>query len=119
MAGAKDKREITDLLSDVIKQITSKVEIDEAILFGSYAKGTANEDSDIDLVITSAELTGKSILSNTRNIKQKTKLLVPGLQLFAFNNETFNNETFVDPGFIQEIKRTGKKIYSKAAGFLL
>lgn len=42
---------------DDIKKILSKslinTKVDKAILFGSYAKGEANENSDIDLLIDS------------------------------------------------------------------
>ena len=42
---------------DDIKRILSKslinTKVDKAILFGSYAKGEANENSDIDLLIDS------------------------------------------------------------------
>ncbi len=105
-----------ELINKVIKSITDNFMVDEIILFGSYAKGEATEDSDVDIAVISPELDpNSSIFSNVRTVKRKSELLEPYLQLFAFNSKALYNETFVDTGFIQEIKNTGKKIYQKAA----
>lgn len=112
MDRKKNRRELELLLSDVIEKITHDFVVDEALLYGSYAKGTATDDSDIDLAIICPELTKKTIYANNRSVKTKIQLFVPGLQLTCFPSHVFYNETFVDPGFIQEIKRTGKRIYT-------
>jgi hypothetical protein len=66
--------------------------------------------------VVSPELNKKSIYGNSREITKKTKLYEADLQLTAFPSDVFYNETFIDPGFIQEIKRTGKRIYTKEGG---
>ncbi|MBQ8985150.1 nucleotidyltransferase domain-containing protein [Candidatus Saccharibacteria bacterium] len=43
-------------IKDVVSKIGKKYGIKSAYLFGSYAKGTANENSDVDLVIDKGEL---------------------------------------------------------------
>ncbi len=116
MDRKKNRRELEQFLSSIILKITNDFVVDEALLYGSYAKGIANNDSDIDLAVVSPDLVKKSIYANNRSIKTKIKLYEPGLQLTSFCSSTFYNETFVDPGFIQEIKRTGKCIYTKEAG---
>jgi uncharacterized protein len=116
MDRKKNRRELELFLSDVISKITHDFVIDEALLYGSYAKGTANGDSDIDLAIISPQLVKKSIYANNRFIKTRIQLYEPGLQLTSFPSDTFYNETFVDPGFVQEIKRTGKSIYTRSKG---
>lgn len=50
---------------------------------------------------------------NVQRIKNKTGILEPGLQLFGFETKVFYEEKFFDPGFIREIKRTGKTLYKK------
>jgi hypothetical protein len=67
-------------------------------------------------VIISPEFTEKSIYANNRIIKNKLKLFIPGLQLSSFSTNSFYNEDFVDTNFIQEIKKTGKVLYSKVRG---
>jgi predicted nucleotidyltransferase len=46
-----DKREALKIASAYIESISSKYSIEQAILFGSYAKGTNHDDSDIDIII--------------------------------------------------------------------
>lgn len=100
------------LINRVIDSITSHFKVDEIILFGSYAKGRATEDSDIDIAVISSELDpNSSIFKNVRTVKEKCKLIEANLQLFAFNSKVFYEEAFVDPTFIREIKNTGRSIY--------
>lgn len=46
-----DKRQAIDVARKYIDFIKSKYDIQDVILFGSYAKGTHHEDSDIDIAI--------------------------------------------------------------------
>lgn len=46
-----DKREAVTIAKEYLNFIKSKFEINEAYLFGSYAKGTQRDDSDIDIAI--------------------------------------------------------------------
>ena len=113
MAGKKNKRELDLFLDTIVSKITSEFKVDEIILFGSYAKGTENEHSDIDIAVISPELKAKKPnFINVKEIKLRTNLREPGLQLFGFESKVFYDEDFVDPGFIKEIKNTGRKIYS-------
>jgi len=41
-------------IKNFINPIVNKYPIDKVILFGSYARGNANESSDVDLAIDSA-----------------------------------------------------------------
>lgn len=47
--------EIINSIEKFIKEIKKKYNVEAIILFGSYAKGTENEDSDIDIAIVSAD----------------------------------------------------------------
>ena len=44
------------IIKDTVSRVGKKYGIKNAYLFGSYAKGTANENSDVDLVIDKGEL---------------------------------------------------------------
>ena len=46
-----DKRDALNIASIYIESISSKYVISKAILFGSFAKGTNHDDSDIDIAI--------------------------------------------------------------------
>ena len=47
------KKEILNIINAYISEIKKHYNISDIILFGSYAKGTENEDSDIDIAIVS------------------------------------------------------------------
>ena len=44
-------REIQDILVEITRRITTRFDPERVILFGSLARGTANENSDADLLI--------------------------------------------------------------------
>ena len=47
---------VTDaLLDQMVQAIVAEVDPEQVILFGSYARGDAREDSDVDLVVVEAE----------------------------------------------------------------
>ena len=47
----KNKAEILQILNEQRKYIEETYEVDKIGLFGSYAKGTQSEDSDIDIYV--------------------------------------------------------------------
>lgn len=111
------KKNILDykkISNEVIERVTSVFDVDEIVLFGSFAKGCPNEYSDVDIAIVSPEINPSEIMcKNVKEIKDKSDLLLPGLQLFAFHSKTFYSEDYINPNFIKEIKKTGKVLYSK------
>lgn len=46
-----DRKRVISLVSQFAKEISSFINFDKIVLFGSYAKGCANEDSDIDIAV--------------------------------------------------------------------
>ena len=47
MSNGKINYKIEEIVSKYVRAICSKYEVEAIILFGSYAKGTEHEDSDI------------------------------------------------------------------------
>ena len=45
-------------IKEVVAKVGEKYVIKNAYSFGSYAKGTANEDSDVDILIDKGEIKG-------------------------------------------------------------
>ena len=114
MASKTNNLDISEKLNRYVTSISNAIKVDQIILFGSYAKDSAHEYSDIDIAVVSPELDkNRSRYENVREIKKRTKLIEPGLQLFAFPTETFQNEEGVQRLFIREIKKTGKVIYQR------
>jgi predicted nucleotidyltransferase len=107
---------IKSKLEEYIKVLTKTINVDQMILFGSYAKGEAHEFSDIDIALISSELNPrKPTFVHNIEIKEKANYYDPDLQLFAFPKEKFEKEEGIQREFIREIKKTGKVIYQRPA----
>ncbi len=91
-------KEITDLVSPVFH----KHNVKSAILFGSYAKGTMDKSSDIDLVVDTEQ----------RGF-QFTAILADLFDIFGYGNVDLYAWYEFDKGdqLLSEIKRTGLVIY--------
>ncbi|MFH1127857.1 MAG: nucleotidyltransferase domain-containing protein [Candidatus Omnitrophota bacterium] len=85
------------------------------ILFGSFAKGGASSDSDIDIVIIYPRSKSKPLISEELSEAGKKVTLLFGNQLAstALSINEFQNKLKKNDAFINEIVRTGKVIYGK------
>jgi len=90
------------------------------ILFGSYAKGDQNENSDIDLMVildnnhvskTYQERLNKKI--SVKNLVLEINRKIP-LDILVYSREELNIIKKHGNYFIDEIEKTGKIIYEKA-----
>jgi len=79
--------------------------VNEAWLFGSSVKGTATKYSDIDIALISDLFTLNFLQNNKYTALLNYKY--PDIEIHHFNTNIFQKD---DP-FINEIKRTGIKIY--------
>ena len=91
------------------------------ILFGSYAEGNPNENSDIDIMVildndhvakTYQERLEKKVF--IRNLVLEINRKVP-LDILVYSKEELNLIKKHGNYFIDEIERTGKIIYEKAS----
>lgn len=78
------------------------ITVDEAILFGSYAQGTSNDWSDIDLAIVSKDFVGDRFTDRNRIRRIKLKIS-PDLDAVPYNPKDFNR----DNPFVTKIIETG------------
>lgn len=85
------------------------------ILFGSFAKGIAAGDSDIDIAIVYPHSKNKSLLANELFEAEKKVTPLFGNQLASVPLviEEFRKRLKVKDRFINEIVQTGKVIYGK------
>ena len=104
MAQVPDK--ITKLLEQFIHELEiNQIHINKAILFGSYANGTFNEWSDIDLALVSDSFKGDRF--KDRDLIRKIKLAVSSsLEPIPYRPEDFTEE---DP-FVKNIIDTGMNL---------
>lgn len=51
---------ISRILPQMVETIVTEVDPEQVILFGSYARGDASEDSDVDLIVVESEPFGEN-----------------------------------------------------------
>lgn len=99
------------LKSEIKKRLISKFDIEKIILFGSQARGTASQKSDVDLLII------------TKNVRNRLKLIdqmdisLEGLKLardiIVVSDAEYESQKFI-PGTISRYAHLeGKVIYAK------
>ena len=98
-----------------IEQLTAKIveaeRPEKIVLFGSYARGTATESSDIDLLVIS-----RSQLSRReREVRLTRQLFGSGVpyDLFVFTPEEVEDRLRRNGPFIREILATGQVVYQR------
>lgn len=103
----------TDSLIDIVKRYITELEknqihIQEAIVFGSHAKGIAKPESDIDIALISDDFTGDRF-EDRRKIVPLRRKIDSRIEPIPFKPEDFNNGGTL----VEEIKRTGITILKK------
>ena len=97
---------ILNSIEKYIEEVSKHYKIDTIILFGSYAKGTNTEDSDIDIAVVSTDITNK--LEDMEKLMRLRWDIDLRIEPHPIKTEEFKeNET----PFIDEIIRTGIELY--------
>lgn len=92
-------------IEQMLKEVLKDEPVYQVILFGSYAKKTANKKSDIDLIIdTKSKLKGFSLLKLICQIQEKLQKEIDGFEKY---------EIISDSAIDREIKETGVIVYEK------
>ena len=111
MAQKFNREELDFILNDYLSKLKAKFKVDKAILYGSYAKGTATADSDIDLLIVSSELPhNKPKGANALFLDKLVGLenINPSLETIAVHPEKLSNP--ITKSFFDEVLATGREI---------
>ena len=92
-------------IKQILKQILENMPVYSVVLFGSYAKNFATENSDIDLIIdTKEQLMGFKLYSLITKIEEE----------FNKNVDAFEKSEIIENSKIdEEIKKTGVVVYEK------
>jgi predicted nucleotidyltransferase len=105
---ALDAKTINQTVSNYVSDVKNAMPIDRVFLFGSYAKGTADADSDIDLCFFLRDFENKStfdILSVLCRMTRKYRGV--DIEPHVFPTSELQN----DNPFVKEILQTGREIY--------
>ncbi|MBI2418820.1 MAG: nucleotidyltransferase domain-containing protein [Ignavibacteriales bacterium] len=86
--------QIEQSIAKYLKAVDAKFSLAKAYLFGSYANGTANEDSDIDIALVSNAFSGNSFTDNV-NVGVLTWGINTKIEAVAFRPEDFNENNIL------------------------
>ncbi len=100
-------KEINITITNYMKKVRRKyADIEKAFLFGSFAKGIANCDSDIDVA-----LIFKSLEDSKRfDLQVKLMLLASEIDSRIEPHPIFHEVFYADSSFVIEIQKTGIEI---------
>ena len=102
----KANRKIEKTVNIYIEQLESiGIHVQQAILFGSYASGTNDEWSDIDLAIISKDFIGNRFEDRNR-IRKITLQVNSDISPMPYRPEDFKDSDY----FVKEILETGIRI---------
>ncbi len=97
---------ITEIINNYLLSLKDdNIIISQAYLFGSYAKGTYEEHSDIDIALVSASFCGDRVADRTR-IRKSTIRNSALLEVIPFAESDFT----MDNPFVKEILNHGLRI---------
>ena len=103
------KRTIDSRIMESIKKYIEKIsqyyKIEAIILFGSYAKGTENEDSDIDIAIISSDFS--DIIEDGAKLIGLTWKIDTRIEPHPITTEDYKK---ISNPFIREVVDTGIKV---------
>lgn len=101
----------TTKIYDIVNRIAARFNPDKIILFGSYAAGTPNNDSDLDLLIIQ-----DTDLPRQRRSFDIQKLLVGSMipmDILVYTNQEYEQEQNEKFSFLHSAIKTSKILYER------
>ncbi len=96
---------IANSITEYLKVVREKYNIERVFLFGSYISGKATKESDIDLAIISSSFTGNRFIDNV-NLGKLTWKIDTRIEPIGFRPEDFNINNLI----ANEILKSGFEI---------
>ena len=108
-----EEKKTKQLILDMVKKIKERYKPDRIILFGSYAYGRPNEDSDVDLLIVKdTPLRPLDRRIEIRKLNYEENKLLPVSPL-VFTEDELQSRIKLGDEFIREILQKGTILYEK------
>ena len=102
-----DKSSVIKIAKEYAKLVIQNIKPVEIILYGSYAKGTAREDSDIDIAVIVTKVINDFLDEATMLYKLREDI-----------DDRIEPKLIVEPhdysGFLEDVRKTGYRIYPEA-----
>jgi len=100
-----------DIISGIVNRIAASINPDKIFLFGSYANGHANDDSDIDLLVVKDTFEPKF----KRSIEIQRLLIGSKLpvDILVYTNEEFEKEKSINYSFVNSAIQGAQLMYER------
>lgn len=108
---AKTAIDIEHMVEGYVSRLQPEVRVAKVVLFGSHARGTADEWSDIDIAVISNDFKKMKPLKRIEFLAIRSKGCDLGLEPLPFTLDEYENASHLD--FLGEIKRTGVLIFEQ------
>lgn len=96
-----------DEIQKIVSQVAIKHGLSKVYLFGSYAKGSADEDSDVDLCIDASNIKGLFALGSVYSDLEEA--LGKKLDLITLKSLSYNN----DKNFVNNLRKESLLLYER------
>ena len=106
---------VTDaLLADITRRVVEKFQPHKVVLFGSYAYGSPDIESDVDLLVVmdSSELMSDRI----RRVSQVARVRFLPMDVLVYTPAEIEERLAIGDFFIDEILTKGKVLYQHDSG---
>lgn len=104
--GTIENKLVMEIIEKYIEKICENYKIEAIILFGSYAKGTNNEFSDIDIAIITDDFEN-DIIDEELNLMRLRRDIDKRIEPHIIRIEDYKN---VSTPFVKEVIDTGIKV---------
>ncbi|MBK1810775.1 nucleotidyltransferase domain-containing protein [Clostridium sp. YIM B02505] len=98
-------------LNNLVKEIYDVFDISSIYLFGSYAYGTPNEDSDLDICIITDNKSKRKVEIMKLVRKAMAKVQSMPVDLLVYYSDEFNERAKLDCTLESQIFHEGVKLY--------
>ena len=98
-------------ITEIVNRIQSNFNPDSIILFGSYADGTANNNSDLDLLIIS-ETDQPRHRRSFEIYKSLIGSMIP-IDILVYTREEFDEEKNQEYSFLNYVLKNSKVLYER------
>ncbi len=98
-------------LENLLREINQVSNVNSIYLFGSYAYGEPDEDSDLDICVVTNDTSKRKIEIMKLIRKSIAKVATMPIDLLVYYSEEFNERAKLDSTMENEILLQGVKIY--------
>lgn len=100
-------------IDEIVRILVNECQPEKIILFGSYAQGTANEDSDLDLaIVKKTDLPPHKRSTEFRKaLRSEGRRWLFGMDILVYTPEEIEAYRSSPYSFVHEIFSTGKTLY--------